>query len=164
MGRRSTRENKNIYQTSRENMGLTRDEAGEIMQYVTADRIEKIESEKVYPRPEEVMAMAECYKVPGLCNYYCSHECPIGMVHVPEIQPRELSAITLEILSSLNAMNRERDKLIDITVDGKITPEEYDDFTQISEELKKIAQSVSALQLWVDQTIANGQIDPNLKR
>ena len=43
MGIKSTRENKNIYQISRENAELTREEASELMKFVSADRIEKIE-------------------------------------------------------------------------------------------------------------------------
>ena len=42
MGKKSIKENKNIYQTSREAMEYTREKAGELMEYVSADRIEKI--------------------------------------------------------------------------------------------------------------------------
>ena len=79
MGRKSTKENKTIYQTSRESLGLTRDQAAEKLEFISADRIEKIEYQKSLPHPEEVMAMADCYKEPILCNYFCSHECPIGI-------------------------------------------------------------------------------------
>ena len=72
MGKKSTKENKNIYQTSREEAGLTREKASELMEFVSADRIEKIESEKSAPHPEEILAMADAYKKPVLCNYYCS--------------------------------------------------------------------------------------------
>ena len=51
MGKKSTKENKNIYQTSREDAGLTREKASELMEFVSADRIEKIESEKSAPAP-----------------------------------------------------------------------------------------------------------------
>ena len=84
MGRKSTKENKNIYQTSRETMEYTRDAAAEKLGFISADRNEKIENEKSLPHPEEVLAMADCYKNPSLCNYFCSHECPIGIEYVPE--------------------------------------------------------------------------------
>ena len=58
MGRKSTKENKTIYQTSRESLGLTRDQAAEKLEFISADRIEKIEYQKSLPHPEEVMAMA----------------------------------------------------------------------------------------------------------
>ena len=44
MGRKSTKENKNIYQLSREESALTRDAAAEALGFISADRIEKIEN------------------------------------------------------------------------------------------------------------------------
>ena len=46
MGKRSIKENKNIYQTSREDLALTREKASQLMQFMSADRIEKIENAK----------------------------------------------------------------------------------------------------------------------
>ena len=103
MGRKSTKQNKNIYQTSREEAGYTRESAAELLEFISSDRIEKIESERSLPHPDEILAMAEGYKNPSLCNYYCSHECPIGQEYVPEVQFKELSQITLEMLASLNS-------------------------------------------------------------
>lgn len=159
MGKKSIKENKNIYQTSREALELTREKAAEKMEYISADRIEKIESEKSIPHPDEIMAMAKCYKNPALRNYYCTHECPIGQVHVPELELKDLSQIVLEILASLASIDKEKNRLINITVDGQITEDEYKDFANIKEQLDKVSISVRSLQLWVDQTIANGQID-----
>ena len=107
MGRKSTKENKNIYQISREEQNLTREAAASLMEFISSDRIEKIENEKSYPHPDEILAMADCYKNPSLCNYYCSHECPIGQDSVPEITLKDLSQIVLETLASLNAMEKE---------------------------------------------------------
>ena len=127
MGRKSTKENKNIYQTSREAAGLTRESAAELLEYISSDRIEKIESEKSLPHPDEILAMADCYKNPSLCNYYCSHECPIGQEYVPEVKLKDLSQITLEMLASLNSLEREKTRLIEITVDGIISEDEKED-------------------------------------
>ena len=52
MARRSTRENKNIYQTTRENLALTREEASELLVTVSPERIEKIENERTLPYPD----------------------------------------------------------------------------------------------------------------
>ena len=68
MGRKSVKENKNIYQLSRESVNLTREKASMELKFISADRIEKIESEKSYPHPDEIIAMAKCYKNPSLCN------------------------------------------------------------------------------------------------
>ena len=161
MGRKSTKENKNIYQTSREALGFTREAAAEQLQFLSSDRIEKIESEKSLPHPDEILAMADCYKNPSLCNYYCSHECPIGQEYVPEIQMKDLSQITLEMLASLNTLNRDKDRLIEITVDGQISEDELDDFHKIQTQLGQISQAIDSLQLWVQKAIMDGKMSEN---
>ena len=159
MARVSTKENKNIYQTSREAMELTREGAAELLEFISSDRIEKIENEKSLPHPDEILAMAECYKNPSLCNYYCSHECPIGQEYVPEVKIKELSQITLEMLASLNSLEKEKNRLIEITVDGQITDDEMKDFKKIQEQLSQISMAIDSLQLWIQKAIADGKID-----
>lgn len=158
MGRSSTKENKNIYQQSRENASLTRESAAAQMEFLSESKIEKIEYEKTLPQPEEVLAMAKCYKNPSLCNYYCSHECPIGQEYVPEVKFKELSQITLEMLASLNALENEKNRLIEITVDGIISEDELKDFEKIQKQLGQISIAIDSLQLWVDQAILDGKI------
>ncbi|MBO7387744.1 MAG: helix-turn-helix transcriptional regulator [Lachnospiraceae bacterium] len=162
MGKKSIKENKNVYQLAREAMDYTRDKAAEEMGYVSSDRIEKIESEKTTPHPDEILAMASAYTSPELCNYYCTHECPIGQKNMPVLEVKGLSQIVLEMLAGLNSVNKEKERLIEITVDGEISEDEIKDFVAIKEELRKIATSVDGLQLWVDKTIAEGKIDKEL--
>lgn len=162
MGRKSTKENKNIYQISRENIGYSREAASEQLGFVSADRIEKIESEKTMPHPEEVLAMADSYKNPSLCNYFCSKECPIGREYVPEVRAKELSQITLEMLATLNKLTHDKERLIEITVDGELSEDEIPDFLKIKSELEKMALAIDSLNLWIEHTIATGKIDKNL--
>lgn len=159
MGRISKKENKNIYQVRREELGLSREKASELLGALPPERIEKIESEKSLPHPDEVLVMAEGYKMPNLCNYYCANECPIGRQYVPEIKIKDLSQIVLEMLASLNAMQRKQERLIEITADGLIEEDEIKDFVQIQEELEKISITVETLQLWSEQMLANNVID-----
>lgn len=161
MGRKSIKENKNIYQISREGMNFSRDAAAEHLGFISSDRIEKIENEKTLPHPEEILAMSKCYKNPALCNYFCSHECPIGIEYIPEIQSKELSQITLEMLATLNKLTREKERLIEITVDGELSEDELPDFLKIKQELEKMAMAVNSLNLWIEQTIISGKIDKN---
>ena len=162
MERKSTKENKNIYQISRETAELTRDAAATKLEFISSDRIEKIENEKSYPHPDEILAMADCYKNPLLCNYYCSHECPIGQEYVPAVVAKDLSVITLEMLSTLNTLTREKDRLIDIAADGKVTGDEIPDFLKIKENLDHMSLAIDSLKLWMEQTIASGEIERKL--
>lgn len=162
MGRASVKQNKNKYQLAREELGLSREKASELLETVTPERIEKIESEKCRPYPDEVLTMAQKYRRPGLCNYYCSNQCPIGQEYVPEVQIKELSAIVLEMLASLNSVDKKKERLIEITADGKIDGGELDDFISIQRELERISVTVETLQLWVEKMLLSGQIDPEL--
>ena len=159
MGRVSVKENKNIYQLRREELGLSREKAGELLETMPPERIEKIENEKSLPHPDEVLLMSEAYKMPNLCNHYCANECPIGKQYVPEIKIKDLSQIVLEMLASLNSMHKKQERLIEITADGKIEGDEIKDFIHIQEELEKISITVETLQLWSEQMLANGTID-----
>lgn len=159
MGRASTKENKNNYQLVREELGLSREKASELLEGISPERIEKIENERSLAQPDEVLLMAQKYRRPSLCNYYCSHDCPIGRQYVPEVEIKELSSIVLEMLASLNAVNKEKDRLIEITADGKISTDEIDDFIFIQDELERISITVETLQLWAERMLANGIID-----
>lgn len=159
MGRSSTRENKTRYQLTREELGLSREKASELLETIAPERIEKIESERSLPRPDEVLIMAEKYKTPSLCNYFCARQCPIGQQYVPEIRSSELSDIVLKMLASLNAMDRKKERLIEIAADGTISKDEIDDFVRIQKEQERISVTVETLQLWVEKMLANGRID-----
>ena len=160
MPRVSAKENKTVYQVKREELGLSREKAAELLRCITAERLERIESGKYNVHPDEVVVMAEKYRVPHLCNYYCANECEIGKQYVPEIKSKALSQIVLEMLASLNSMQRQQERLIEITADGVIEEDEIHDFIMIQDELEKISVAVETLQLWMEQKIASGAIDP----
>ena len=162
MGRVSVKENKNMYQLKREALGLSRERASELLEGISPERIEKIESEKSLPHPDEVLLMAQGYKDPALCNYFCARECPIGRKYVPQIAPRSLSEIVLEMLASLNGMQAKRDRLIEITSNGRVDDHEVEDFVKIQESLAKISETAEALRLWEEQMLAEGKINMDL--
>jgi hypothetical protein len=159
MGRSSTRANKNEYQLARESAGLTMEKAADLMNGIVPKwRIEKIENGKVDPEPMDVLEMAEAYKRPQLVYHYCSRHCEIGRRNQPEVELKHLSQIALEILSTMNALDHEKDRLIEISLDGEISEDELEDFKRIRKHLRTISGTVRSLQLWVDNTIATGKI------
>lgn len=155
MGKRSSKseEEKTIYEKARERCGLTREQASEMMDYISSDRIERIENGRTAAAPEDVLAMTEAYNDSLLCNYYCSQECPIGQQYVPAVEVKDLAHITLETLSTLNSLNRMKDRFIDIAADGKVTEDEMEDFSLIREKLEQISLTADTLRYWMDQNI-----------
>ena len=156
MGRKSTKENKSIYQITRENLGLTREKAGELIPGFSQERIEKIENDRVQIRPEDVKLLAEYYKAPGLCNYYCSQECPIGKGRTPRVETKNLVQIVVETLNGVNRLNGYKDRLLEIAEDGAISEDEY------KETLDKLQVSVSTLQLWLEEQTAAGELEKGM--
>lgn len=159
MGRASVKENKTVYQLSREACGMTRAEASEAMQFVTDSRIEKIENEKTTATPEEVMAMAKSYRKPDLCNYFCTHECAIGKEWVPPIREKPIEAIVLEMLDTLNNLEKDRNRLIEITSDGVIHDDQIADFVRVRSQLERMRSVVDSLRLWFDAAVAQGSVN-----
>lgn len=82
----SKNEKNNVFYLQRQKLGLTREQASELLDGITADRIEKIESGKSKPHPDEVLRMAAKYRSPALCNHFCSNVCEIGQKYIPPIE------------------------------------------------------------------------------
>lgn len=159
MGKKSVKNNKNIWQQSREDMDLSREAASEVLQYVSADRIEKIESGKSAPHPDEVLLMEQGYGNPTLSNYYCTHECPIGMKYVQKADLKDLPQLTVELLSALNAMEEEKNRLIDISVDGRVNAFERKQFDVILEKLAALDRSIRGMRIWIEHALQTGKMD-----
>ena len=159
MPRTTTKTMKTRYQVRREELGLSREKASELLETIPPERIERIETGKYSAYPEEVLTMAKKYHEPLLCNFYCANECAIGKQYVPEVKINDLAHIVLEMLASLNSVKEQQDRLIAITADGKISEEEISDFVNIQNELEHISITVEALQLWAEKKISNGEID-----
>lgn len=159
MSRISTKDNCTIYQLKRENLGWSRAKAAEET-YISESRIEKIESEKTKANPEDVVAMADSYKSPELCNHYCVHECAIGQkLNFGEIENKNLAQIVLEILTTLNQLDQEKNRLIEIAADEHVSDDELADFVKIQTQLNNISQTVDSLKLWVMNTISSGNLN-----
>ena len=158
MPKKSTIKNRNTYLDSREALNLTREKAAELTG-ISESRMEKIESGKTVPYPEDILSMAVAYRNPALTNYYCSKECPIGRKYVPETENKSLSEIVLSMLALLQSLNSNKERLIEISADGRIDDTELQDFVRIRKELDQISANTDSLRLWIDQMILSGSID-----
>lgn len=93
---------KNIYVEARKQSNLTQAKASEAMQTISEDRLARLETGKITMTPNDVLEMANAYKRPDLCNYYCTHECPIGKNTLSEIKPQQLSNIIVNYSATSN--------------------------------------------------------------
>ena len=159
MGKKSVKENKSVYQLAREEAGLSRMAAEDVTdEKLAASRIEKIENGMQKARPDEVVNMARAYNKPELCNYFCTNECDIGKIYVPAVETiHDLPQITMEILSNLNALNRFKERIIDITADGRVSDDERADFELFRMQLADMSLSIETLKIWAEKLIEDNK-------
>ena len=65
----------------------------------------------------------------------------------------------LDNITSLNSIQKSKERLIEITADGEISDDEIADFVHIQEELERISITVETLQLWSERMLVTGAID-----
>lgn len=159
MGRKSTKENKNIYQEVRDNLGWSREKAAdEILKlengkygYVDKYKLVKIEEESTKIQPEDIVALSKAYNKPELRNYYCCHQCDIGAIDAPEVIYDNVHEILVNMSIALESVNAKKIRLMEILADGVVNDEEVKDLNKILEELEKISMTVEAIQLWCEK-------------
>ena len=95
----------NLYIEVRNNLGLSREEASELLETISPEKLLRIENEKQLPQPDDVMIMAEKYAEPNIRNYYCANQCPMGQYYVPTVKFNDLEKTVLKLVASLNSMH-----------------------------------------------------------
>ena len=145
MPRKSIKQDKNTYQILREAKGYSRAQASELLKCISDSRLVRIESGETAPYPEEIITMAEVYKEPNLPNIYCANDCPLGKAYVVQVEVKDLPTITLEVLNLLSRLSKQKERLVEITMDGEITPDELHDFMEIKRELEKMSMTIDSM-------------------
>lgn len=160
MGKVSVRENKNIYQEVRDELGWSREKAAEIIagidngrySFLDKYRLVKIEDESVKIQPEDIVALSKAYNRPELRNYYCCHQCDIGKIDAPEVtDANNVHKTLVEMAVSLESVNAKKLRLMEILADGKVDDAEISDLNKILDELEKISMTIEAIQLWCEK-------------
>ena len=81
------------------------------------------------------------------------------MKYVQKAELKELSQLTVELLSALHAMDLERDQLIDISVDGRVNGFERKQFDVILEKLAALDRSIRGMRIWIEHALYTGKMD-----
>ena len=123
---------------------------------MSTKRLEHIEKGETEPTPADIVLLADVYNMPELCLNYCSHHCAVGKATVPMYNlelnsPKDLPIITLELLDTLNSLTAQKDRMISIAADGKITDDEKQDFRAFNDGLEKMELAIKSLKLWAQK-------------
>ena len=103
--------------------------------------------------------MPEVYSEPNVPNIYCANECPLGHTYVSQVEAKDLPVITLEMLNLLNRLTKQKERHVEITVDGEIAQDEFTDFKRIRHDLEQMSMTIDSMELWIDNMIAEGKIE-----
>lgn len=125
-------------------------ESAQDIVHIERTRLIAIEKDQKLPYPEEVVAMAEVYGAPELCNQYCTGQCAIGRKSKPLLY-EDLSQVSVQLMSALHFMQNANDRIFTILEDGSISPEEQADFKEILKTLDKISFGAQSLRLWAQK-------------
>ena len=98
---------------------------------------------------EKAVILADLYGRPDLLNYYCIHECPIGVMHPLSDEVLPLEQVTLKLLSKLRLcqLDEVKNKLVDIAEDGQITDYEMKDLKDVLEYFEQVSRTISELKI-----------------
>lgn len=158
MGKKATKAADNMYCRARyeasesDDTFSSREKASEVLN-IDRTRLANIELGNIIPYPEEVLAMSKCYKTPELCNSHCSEQCPIGIHTVPKVVIDDFDRLSLKVLGSIKDIDHIRTSLIAISEDGRVNPDEREDFKNILDSLEKISTNAAALKIWAEKNV-----------
>ena len=138
---------KNIY-LLRKQKGLTQEQLAEIVG-VTYQAVSKWENEKSFPELSIIPLLASTFgcSIDTLFSY--QNDFFIG----------NFKEITIEMLASLNFLEGQKKRILEIARDGFVDENELEDFVFIQKELERISMVAEALQIWSEKMIANGKIN-----
>lgn len=114
---------------------------------VERTRLARIELGTLTPYPEEVLMMAEAYNAPELCNYHCTHDCPIGRITVAHAELRSIEQIAVRCYGTLRNAESIKESLISIAADGVIDEAERPQLVEILRKLSEINQVAAELSI-----------------
>ncbi|MBO4337583.1 MAG: helix-turn-helix transcriptional regulator [Lachnospiraceae bacterium] len=138
-----------VYKTLRRRYDLSQEQLAEAA-HLTRDKLGDIERGKVKPSPEDIIYLSRQLNGRRLCRWYCYAECPIGeeieLLPVDAIEEEELSTTMMKIMNELNKLKKiDINRLIEISMDGKIDTSELDDYKALRDSLAQLGQAYGTL-------------------
>lgn len=99
------------------------------------------------PNPEDIVRMSEAYNAPELLNYYCSRQCPIGRLTVPQIVLEAPSQSAISLIYELKRSEDIVNDLLNVLADGKITDDEIPVIRDVLKRIEAISKYGNQLRL-----------------
>lgn len=134
----------NIYQTAREQHGLTQETAAELM-HISSDSIRAYENNRRRPSDDIVASMVQVYENKYL-GYQHLMSSPLNSI-LPQVELCSIQQSSMKLLRLLRhfAKDERVEQLLEIAEDGVIDDFEMPVYLDIMDELSDIVQTVLSL-------------------
>ena len=137
--------NENIYQSAREGAGITQEMAAELFG-ISVESVRAYECGKRIPPDPVVIRMIEVYHSDYLGYQHLKYKTKVGNLFLPEIQEMPLPNAVLHLVNQMYKCAKREEALIEISMDGKIMPEEEAQWRSINDELSRLCTAILAIQ------------------
>lgn len=120
--------------------------------YLNYDKLIKVERTPEKAQPIDIVGLSIAYNKPELRNHYCCHDCEIGKIDTVVVEDASnIHKILINMAVSLESVNSQKIRLMQILEDGTVDENEVNDLNKILDELEKISMTVEAIQFWCEK-------------
>jgi Predicted transcriptional regulator len=144
-------EYRNIYQIAREGAGITQEKAAELIN-VSVESLRAYEYGKRISPGSVAVRMVDIYNAQYLAYQHLKFSDEVGQKYLPAIEVKDIPSAMLKLQKEVTDYLKFRDELIEITCDGKITPDERPSYDQILKELDDIVAAIMSLKCATPKT------------
>lgn len=143
-------EYRNIYQDVRKTAGLTQERWAELIG-ISVDAVRQYETDRILPGDEVVLRMAEASGQQIVCYWHLLHKSRVAAELFPELDRRRLPEAVLSLLVAVDKFQSDGLKeLTRIAADGKVSPEERDDYQAALEQLRVVVRTALGIEFAED--------------
>lgn len=137
---------RNIYQDARRTAGLTQERWAELLG-ISVDAVRQYETDRITPSDEVALRMAEAAGQQIVCYWHLLHKSRVAAELLPDLDRRKLPEAVLTLL--VTAQKFESDgmrALTRIAADGKISPEEREEYGTALEQLRALIRAALGIE------------------
>lgn len=137
---------RNIYQDARRTAGLTQERWAELLG-ISVDAVRQYETDRITPSDEVALRMAEAAGQQIVCYWHLLHKSRVAAELLPDLDRRKLPEAVLTLL--VTAQKFENDgmrALTRIASDGKISPEEREEYATALEQLRALIRAAFGIE------------------
>lgn len=124
--------------------------AAEVLDVDTAT-LGRWERGETVPSNHKVRLMAQVYNAPLLMHNYCAYACPIGFGRVKPLDDRPIERTAISLHKYARQMDELLDGLLDILANGRVDPDEIEDFYGIIGKFQAVGRRINALSIYAEQ-------------